>query len=308
MPDHAAYAPLFFLLARPVVEQAVGADVDLVCTATFLVSIPLGIVAIDSDAPRDWALWGVSLGLFLGSKYLALVLGPALLVLPLLRGPRRNALWAIPGFVVFGLPWYARNWIVAGSPIYPASLQVLGVVVARGAFARDAMNNSVFHVTSLRLLPAIVAHAFGAATALVWLPFACVGLAVFVARRRWWPGAYVAASLSRSWRSSGSASPTTPTRAFCCPPSPSPWCRSRSPSVGSPMERLPPCRVPDRRRLDPRRHAAATADDAALVHGRLALARGPRLPARRGRCLARRVVAACVPTAHHGVRRTARRS
>ena len=191
--DHAAYAPLFFVLARPVVEQAVGADVDLVCTATFLMSILFGIVAIDSDAPRDWALWGVSVGLFLGTKYLALVLGPALLVLPLLRGPRLKALWAIPGFVVFGLPWYARNWIVAGSPIYPASLQVLGMVVARGAFARDAMTNSVFHVTSPRLLPAIVAHAFGVTTALVWLPLACVGLAVFVARRRWWPGAYVAA-------------------------------------------------------------------------------------------------------------------
>ncbi len=30
-PGHAAYAPFFFVLARPVVEQAVGADVDLVC-------------------------------------------------------------------------------------------------------------------------------------------------------------------------------------------------------------------------------------------------------------------------------------
>src|SRR6185369_12012711 len=38
-PSHAAYAPFFFVLARPVVEQAVGADVDLVCTATFLAAI-----------------------------------------------------------------------------------------------------------------------------------------------------------------------------------------------------------------------------------------------------------------------------
>jgi hypothetical protein len=190
---HAAYAPLFFVLARPVLEQAVGADVDLVCAATFLAAVHLGLVAIASDAPRDWALWGVILGLFLGSKYLALVYLPVLLVLPLLRGPRRKALWALPGLVAFGLPWYARNWMVAGSPIYPASLKVLGIVVARGAFTREAMNNSVFHVTSLRLLPAILAHAFGAATALVWLPAWCVGLAGLAARRRWWPGTYVAA-------------------------------------------------------------------------------------------------------------------
>jgi hypothetical protein len=190
-PGNAAYAPFFFVLARPVVEQAVGADVDLVCTATFLAAIHLGLVAVESDAPRDWALWGVILGLFLGTKYLALVYLPVLLVLPLLRGPRLKTLWAIPGLAAFALPWYGRNWIVAGSPIYPASLKLLGIIVANGAFAREAMNNSVFHVTSLRLLPAIVAHAFGAATALVWLPAWCVGLAVFAARRRWWPGAYV---------------------------------------------------------------------------------------------------------------------
>ena len=66
---HAAYAPLFFVLARPVVEQAVGADVDLVCAASFLASMHLGIVAIETDAPRDWALWGVSSASFLAAKY-----------------------------------------------------------------------------------------------------------------------------------------------------------------------------------------------------------------------------------------------
>ena len=190
-PEHAAYAPLFFVLARPVVEQAVGADVDLICAATFVTSLYLGIVAVETNARRDWLLWGVSLGLHLGSKYLALVYVPVLLVLPLLRGPRRQVLWALPGIVLFGLPWYARNWVIAGSPIYPASLKVLGVTLARGAFTREAMNNSVFHVTSVRLFPAIAAHAFGAACLLFWLPCACLGAASLLARRRWWPGGYI---------------------------------------------------------------------------------------------------------------------
>lgn len=189
--EHAAYAPLFFFLARPVVEQAVGADVDLICAATFVTSLYLGIVALDTDSWRDWALWGVSLGLYLGSKYLALVYVVLLVALPLLRGPRRRALWGIPGIVLLGLPWYARNWLIAGSPIYPASLQLLGVGIARGAFAREAMNNSTFHVTSLQILPAIVAHAFGAAAFLFWLPCACFAAWSLAARRRWWPGGYV---------------------------------------------------------------------------------------------------------------------
>jgi hypothetical protein len=189
--DHAAYAPLFFTLTRPVVEQAAGADVDLVCAAMFLTSIYLGIAAVQTDARRDWALWGVSLGLYLGSKYLALVYVIVLLVLPVIRGVRLRALWALPGAALLGLPWYVRNWVAAGSPIYPASLKVLGLTIARGAFAREAMNNSVFHVTNVRLLPAILAHAFGAATFLFWLPFAALAIVSVLARRRWWPAGYV---------------------------------------------------------------------------------------------------------------------
>ena len=190
-PQHAVYAPLFFMLARPVVEQAVGADVDLICAALFLASLALGLVAAERDTTRDWALWGVGVGLYLGTKYLALVYVVVLLVLPVLRGVRWRALAALPGLLVLGAPWYARNWIVAGSPIYPASLSVLGLTIARGAFTRAAMNNSVFHVTSVRLLPAILAHAFGAAAFLFWLPMAVLAAGALVARRHWWPAGYV---------------------------------------------------------------------------------------------------------------------
>jgi hypothetical protein len=191
--ERAVYAPFFFLLARPVIEQAAGADVDLVCTAMFLCSLYLGVIANDRDTARDWAVWGVAVGLFLGTKYLALVYAVVVLVIPVLRGVRLRSLSAIPGILGFGAPWYLRNWIIAGSPIFPSSLILFGVTIAPGAFTRAAMNNSVFHVTEIRLLPAILAHAFGAPTMIVWVPCALAGVIALVWRRRWWPAAYLAA-------------------------------------------------------------------------------------------------------------------
>src|SRR5438105_5143895 len=129
-PAHAAYVPAFALLSRPIVEQAVGADVDLVCWAMFLTSLYLGLVAIESGRAREWALWGVAVGLYCGTKYVSVVYGPVLVAAPVMaalrrsRGARAAMLWALPGVLVFGAPWYLRNWIVAGSPIYPSSLTV----------------------------------------------------------------------------------------------------------------------------------------------------------------------------------------
>jgi len=174
-PGRAAYVPAFFLLARPIVEQAVGADVDLVCWAMFLTSFYLGFIALGSGDARDWALWGVSAGLYFGTKYVSLVYAPLVLAVPLLNGVRRQPLWALPGLIAFAAPWYLRNWIVAGSPIYPSSVAVAGWTIAQGAFTRSAMNASVFHTTDPALLPVMLAHAFGTPLFLIWPPLALAG-------------------------------------------------------------------------------------------------------------------------------------
>lgn len=183
---HLLYPAAFMLLSRPVAEQMVGANVDLICAALFAASIYLLIVASATNAIRDWVVAGAAAGLYLGTKYLALVYLPMLLVFAVFPRPRMRALWAVPGVFAFGLPWYARNWIVAGSPIYPASVAPLGVTVARGAFTRSAMLNTVFHTTDLRLVPAIAAHAFGPPLFVVWVPLMIMG-GLAMARRGWWP-------------------------------------------------------------------------------------------------------------------------
>ena len=182
-PAHAAYVPAFALLSRPIVEQAVGADVDLVCWSMLLTALYLGFVAIESNDAAEWALWGVVVGLYAGTKYVSLVYAPVLVAQAAIgmrwRGGRatrsRAMLWALPGLLVFGAPWYLRNWIVAGSPIYPSSLTIAGVTLAPGAYTHAAMNHSLFHTTDPRLLPVMLAHAFGTPLILFWLPSAAIG-------------------------------------------------------------------------------------------------------------------------------------
>lgn len=188
--QHAWYPALLFLVARPIVEQAIGADVDLIGSALFAASIALGLTAVDRDTRVDWAVWGVAAGLTLGSKFVMLAFLPVLLSVGVAAGPRRRAVWALPGLIVFGASWYLRNWIVAGSPIYPASLTVEGLMLARGAYSHAAMNNSIFHLDQVRYALPIAAHAFGVTLSVAAWPLVLLGW-VRMARRPWWPGRWL---------------------------------------------------------------------------------------------------------------------
>jgi hypothetical protein len=204
---HAVYAPTFFLVTPAIVEQAVGADVDLIAAVMFAAAVYLGIVAAESNRRRDWAMWGVAVGLFLGTKYLALVYLPVLLVLSVLRGARLRALWGLPGIAALGAPWYVRNWLVAGSPVYPATLAVGGVTVGKGAYSHRAMLESFMHTSDPHLLAVSFVHAFGAVFVVASAPLAVLAIAMVVKRRAWWPAGAVitavAAVAGLCWASVG---------------------------------------------------------------------------------------------------------
>ena len=119
--------------------------------------------------------------------------------IPVLRGVRLRSLCAIPGILVFGAAVVPAQLDRRGKPDLSFFAAACSASVAPGAFTRAAMNNSVFHVTESRLLPAILAHAFGAATCLVWLPSALAGRDRALSRRRWWPAPTSRRCLSRSW-------------------------------------------------------------------------------------------------------------
>jgi hypothetical protein len=194
-PEHAIYAPAFFLLAKPIVDQATGANVDLVCSSMFLLSLYFTIRAIDTDEMRDWLLAGLCLGLYGGTKFVSLVFAPSLLLLLIWksvqdrRRPSWRTLWALPGILAFALPWFARNWLIAGSPVYPASLSLGPITIARGAFTRQAMLHSPFHVATSQWLALIVCviKAFELPLLLATFPFLAIGAASLARRWRAWP-------------------------------------------------------------------------------------------------------------------------
>ena len=186
--EHALYAGGLFLLSRPVIDQAAGADVDLVFAATFLAAVYFGLTASETGERSDIVLWGVSVGLCLGTKYLGVTYAPLLLVFMVARPIRWRAVWALPGIAALAAPWYIRNWIVAGSPLYPVSLSFAGLTIAPGAWTRGVSINNWAHLTDLRLLPGLVQDgAFGKDLFFAWLPFALLGTAVLLRSRRWIP-------------------------------------------------------------------------------------------------------------------------
>jgi hypothetical protein len=84
--------------------------------------------------------------------------------------------------------------VAAGSPIYPSSLTVGGLTIARGAFSRTALSHSAFHSTSLRVLALSAVHAFGTTLFAIWLPVAVVAAIRLIVTKRWWPAGFVLAA------------------------------------------------------------------------------------------------------------------
>lgn len=183
----------FFCLSKPVLEQAMGANVDLIFTGMFLSTVYLWMSAAQTKSPQDFVLLGVSLGLWLGTKFIALVFLPILLLFGwAIGGFSRRIVWALPGILLFGASWYVRNWLLTGSPVYPASLELMGVTIAEGAYRPQVMLDSPFHIPGLQLLPAVVALAFGPKLFLAWIPFALMALVGIIRQKLWRPQGLVA--------------------------------------------------------------------------------------------------------------------
>lgn len=114
------------LLASPLVfsTQVRSLSTDLPGAAGVVAGLAFALALRTSDDGRRWTWVGVALGLAVGAKYSAA--GPALLVLAVgwvvAPAHRRSVVRALPGLVTFAGPWFVRNLVETGNPLFPLAV------------------------------------------------------------------------------------------------------------------------------------------------------------------------------------------
>jgi hypothetical protein len=126
-----------FLLSRPIISQALVCKDDLYVVAMMAGCLP----SLLRTGERWWVSsgrMGVGLGLLLATKFTALLAVPLLGIVAFRSVVR---LWSARDWMLCATlvllaagPWYGRNIIQTGNPIFPIRLELLGVQVLPGLF------------------------------------------------------------------------------------------------------------------------------------------------------------------------------
>jgi 4-amino-4-deoxy-L-arabinose transferase-like glycosyltransferase len=127
----AAVAALVWVAQGMFLWEATGGFVELVLAGFVALGLWHVLASRKSGRLLDAAWAGLVIGIAAGTKYHGLVFVPvfALLVAALARGPATRRLLAAVAFCALAAvaaPWYVRNWIVTGNPVYPFAAGTFG--------------------------------------------------------------------------------------------------------------------------------------------------------------------------------------
>ncbi len=158
---------LAFLTAPLVADQLMGSQKnDVILAVSFLAMMTFVLRFLRTGAVREAVFAGLAGGLLVGTKfsgpaYLPLVVFPILIAATgrALDGRRcagsrrfsgrtylRAALWFALPVILIGVPWYLRNIVLKGNPVYPVAVHVGGIELLPGRLTLDQME---VHSTSL---------------------------------------------------------------------------------------------------------------------------------------------------------------
>ena len=103
-----------------------GGMIDVIYAAFLILAAR---IAFDSELPRHYVLVGLFCGFAMGTKYTGLIATPLLIVCVFLFTPNssRRFSWITAKYLAticfvaafISSPWYLRNWLTLGCPIYP---------------------------------------------------------------------------------------------------------------------------------------------------------------------------------------------
>ncbi|MEW5947326.1 MAG: hypothetical protein AB1742_14130, partial [bacterium] len=184
-------AALLCLTVPEMLHQAAAAEVDLAFAFLFVAAVLfLARCVRENFSTRSLVPASLAFGLLAGTKYIGipygLLLVPAFVYAAARSGApvKRLALSAALALAAGGF-WYVRNCIVAGNPVFPLTVSFLGLELFPGAYTREAMLKSVFHVAG----PAEFARALRAAAGVPILAALCayvpLGALAAAKARRW---------------------------------------------------------------------------------------------------------------------------
>ena len=182
----AAWCALLLLLSAPLfVDWATSGYVDVPVALYHALALLFALRWLQSGARAEALGAGIAAGLGILTKHSALVLLPALAVVPLLRNRSRtdfvNAAFALLAALALAGPWYARNLQLAGWG---------GVLPAPGAYDAQALDTSIATLLTFWSdraewgLPFSIAATAGVLLAAAQILFARVDTVVPKARQR----------------------------------------------------------------------------------------------------------------------------
>jgi hypothetical protein len=122
-------------LYMPVFLRQIGTPlVDLFFSLCFLYCIYfLQGLSKDRENKRLACYFGLSLGIFLGTKYLGIVYGGLLFIaFCLISKWKRTLVPTSIATILTGSFFYIRNWIDAGNPLFPVEIEILGQKIFTG--------------------------------------------------------------------------------------------------------------------------------------------------------------------------------
>ncbi len=128
------------LLSRPFIAEAILVKDDHFLAAFFLVAIAGCAPERLRDRLGPWRI-GIAIGLFFATKYTAFLTAPLFLLVidAPFRAQWKSRQWlaAAACGLAIAAPWYLRNLILTGNPLYPATISLANHPILKGLFIFD---------------------------------------------------------------------------------------------------------------------------------------------------------------------------